>query len=143
MIPTEPVVCPQGYIYDLEVIREHLQSSDRCPFTGHVLSEFSLQPVFPPPEFIYPRSGTATRSIPAILKLFRSELDQRALGRLSVESEMISIEQELSDLKAKRKGAESVIHKLLGEKQTALDVVEGLQRKLKEDSSVDSKRSRN
>ena len=141
-IPKEPVVSPEGYVFDAELIREHLRGSDKCPLSGKNLSEFSLQPVNAPPEFIYTRTGTVKRSIPAILKLLRMEFDQKALERLSIESEIVEAELEKAHLNRNQAAAEEVICQLLQAKQFALQKAEDLRQGHQGESKVEFKHHR-
>ena len=73
-LPDYPVISPQGYIFEREAILKHIKTSGRCPVTGEDLSEFALYPIHKGPEFVSPSTGTGSRSIPAMIKLFRIEV---------------------------------------------------------------------
>lgn len=77
--PKDPVVNPEGIVFDRSAIQEHLVSSDNCPVTGSRLTELSLQDVRNSPSFIEPCTGTMQRSVPTFLNLFLAEFDKSAL----------------------------------------------------------------
>ena len=110
--PTEPVVSPQGCIFERSEIESHLRTSDHCPVTGEVLSETALFPVMPAPAFVLPRSGSVKRSVPMMLKLFRMELDECVLSNLGVRGEIRDILEELLDIKMRRDAAGRIIFSL-------------------------------
>ena len=113
--PRDPVVSPDGIVFDRKEVEQHLRVSDHCPITGQVLSEFSLTSVQPLPRFIEPRTGTVARSIPAMLRVLRMELDSRAIENFNMREAITAAKGEIADLRARRTASEQVIEDLLAE----------------------------
>ena len=113
--PQDPVVSPDGIVFDRCAILEHLVSSDSCPVTGSRLSEFMLRDVRNPPAFIEPCTGTLLRNIPAMLNLFRIDFDKRVLENLRMSNEMESIRAEIAQLKTEIAASGELIGQLQAE----------------------------
>lgn len=129
--PKEPVISPQGYVFDRVDIHKHLSTTGRCPVTGEDLSEFALQPVQDIPAYIFHRSGMLARSIPAMIRLFRIEFDKRVLANLDVRREIDRVKDEIADLRTSAGSAEDVIAELLRERDEAVASLSTLQNRAK------------
>jgi len=129
--PKEPVISPQGHVFDRMNIQNHLSATGRCPVTGDDLSEFALQPVQDIPAFIFHRSGLLARSIPAMIRLFRIEFDKRVLANLEVRREIDRVKDEIADLRRSAGSAEVVIAELLRERDEAVASLSALQNRAK------------
>lgn len=113
--PKEPVVSPDGIIFDRMAIIEHLRGSDNCPVTGSTISEFSLTPVRDTPHFIQSRSGTLTRSIPGFLNVFRMEFDKVVVGNLGSRTQLKQTLHEIADIMTTCIASRKVIERLIQE----------------------------
>ena len=106
------MISQQGVVFDRVEVHKHLKVSDNCPVTGQELSEFSLTSVQPLPRFLEPRTGTVSRSIPAMIRILRMEFDQRVIDNLHMRESFESARAEIADLRTRRESSEEIIKEL-------------------------------
>ena len=82
------------------------------------------------PRFISPRTGTASRSIPTLIKLFRIELDRHVMDAHETRNEIGRIRDEIVELRTKSGVAELIIADLTTEQTALHDKAEELRQQI-------------
>ncbi|CAD7969796.1 unnamed protein product [Amoebophrya sp. A25] len=95
VVPHEPVISPQGYIFEKRAIETYLDSTGKfCPVTREALTAEQLLKVATLPSQI--PLAPQPHSIPNLIQLLRNDMDTLLLENFMVKSENKSLKQELS-----------------------------------------------
>jgi len=116
--PEHPVISRlSGHVFERRLIEKHLETSDKCPFTGEPLTKNDLIDV-QVNHLVRPRPAKAT-SIPSMINLFQNEWDAVMLESFALKEQLHTVRQELAHALYQQDAACRVIARLVKERDEA------------------------
>eukprot|EP01130_Rhizamoeba_saxonica_P017490 TRINITY_DN8493_c0_g1_i1.p1 TRINITY_DN8493_c0_g1~~TRINITY_DN8493_c0_g1_i1.p1 ORF type:complete len:489 (-),score=135.00 TRINITY_DN8493_c0_g1_i1:31-1497(-) len=123
-LATNPVVTPNGDIFERRLIVQHLQAAGTCPITDNPLSEDDLIPIkVANQEGARPRHINDS-SIPGLLQTFQNEWDAIMLETFNLKKHLETSRREVALAMYQSDAATRVIARLMKERDEAREELE-------------------
>ena len=121
--PEDPVVTPDGYIFERRLIEKVISETGLCPITNSPLSLEDLRPVHSTnPNTAVPVDSS---SLPGLIEMFQKEWDRLLIESFELKSQLGAAKEELAKLVYENEAAVRTIARLTRERDQALSEIGG------------------